>query len=160
MKQKTLDFLKSHDIPYEITEHEAVYTMEDMERLGLYELGTVCKNLFVRDQKGKKHFLVTVHNSTKIDLKLLGELLGAGKLSFASAERLQKFLGVEAGCVSPLGVINDTENKVTVVFEEKLADEARLGVHPNCHSATLWLSYTDLTAAVKAAGNQILTVRI
>lgn len=160
MKQKTLDFLNSHNIPYEITEHEAVYTMDDMERLGLYKLGTVCKNLFVRDQKGKKHFLVTVHNGTKIDLKLLGELLGAGKLSFASAERLQKYLGVEAGCVSPLGVINDEENKVTVVFEEKLSAESRLGVHPNCHSATLWLSYSHLAAAVKAAGNEIMTVKI
>lgn len=100
--KKVLDFLKNENIPYEITEHEPVYTMEDMERIGLDTLGTICKNLFIRDAKGKRHFLITADNDTQINLKELGEKLGAGKVSFASAERLEKYLGVTAGCVSPL----------------------------------------------------------
>ncbi len=160
MKQKVLNYLAEQNIPYEITEHEAVYTMEDMERLGLYELGTVCKNLFVRDAKGKKHFLITVDNDTKINLKELGIALDAGKLSFASAERLEKYLGVSAGCVSPFGLLNDTEHQVTLVLDEKLVGNPRLGVHPNEHSATLWISYDNLVSALSALGNSVVTLKL
>lgn len=115
MKQKVLDFLSREQIPYVITEHESVYTMDDMERIGLDKLGTICKNLFIRDVEGKRHFLITADNDTQINLKELGEKLGAGKVSFASAERLEKYIGVTAGCVSPFGVLNDAEHCVTVV---------------------------------------------
>ena len=155
MKQIVLDFLKSENIPFEITEHEPVYTMEDMERVGLDKLGTICKNLFIRDAKGKRHFLITADNDTQINLKELGERLGAGKVSFASAERLEKYLGVTAGCVSPFGVLNDTEHHVTVVLDKMLRGKARLGVHPNDHSATVWISFEDLVAAVRKIGNEI-----
>lgn len=158
MKQKVLDFLNSENIVYEITEHEPVYTMEDMERIGLDRLGTICKNLFIRDAKGKRHFLITADNSTAVDLKELGAKLNAGKVSFASAERLEKYLGVAAGCVSPFGVLNDTEHCVTVVLDKKLQGNNRLGVHPNEHSATLWISYNDLLKAIEKAGNQIVVV--
>ena len=73
MKQKVLDFLEKQQIPYEITEHEPVYTMEDMERIGLDKMGAICKNLFIRDAKGKKHFLITADNDTQINLKELGQ---------------------------------------------------------------------------------------
>ncbi len=160
MKQKVYDFLNSAGIAYEVTEHAPVYTMEDMEALGLLELGTVCKNLFIRDAKGKRHFLITAHNDTKINLKELGETIGAGKVSFASAERLEKYLGVTAGCVSPFGVLNDVGHAVTVVFDKTLVGCERVGVHPNEHSATLWLSFEDLVAVVKSLGNEVLVTEI
>lgn len=160
MRQKVIDFIKNENIAYEMTEHEAVYTMEDMERLGLYDLGTVCKNLFIRDAKGKRHFLVVAHNDTRIDLKALGVTIEAGKVSFASAERLEKYLGVTAGCVSPFGVLNDAEHSVTVVFDKKLVGCPRLGVHPNEHTATLWLSFDDLAAAIKKLGNEIIIAEL
>lgn len=160
MKQKVYDFLNGAGIAYEVTEHAPVYTMEDMEAQGLLKLGTVCKNLFIRDAKGKRHFLITAHNDTKINLKELGETLGAGRVSFASVERLAKYLGVTAGCVSPLGVLNDADHAVTVVFDEKLVGEARIGVHPNDHSATLFLSFDDLTAAVKSLGNTVMVIKL
>lgn len=160
MKQKVLDFFESEQIPFDITEHEPVYTMEDMERIQLDKLGTICKNLFVRDAKGKKHFLITVDNGTQIDLKELGKNLDAGKLSFASAERLEKYLGVTAGCVSPFGVLNDTEHCVTVVLDKKLQGKSRLGVHPNDHSATVWISFDNLLVAIKRAGNTVILAQI
>ena len=156
MRQKVLDFLKNENIPFEMTEHDPVYTMEDMEKIGLDKLGTICKNLFIRDAKGKRHFLVTAHNDTLINLKELGISLDAGKVSFASAERLEKYLGVTAGCVSPFGVLNDEEHVVTVVIDKKLVGNPRLGVHPNEHNATLWLSYEDLIASINKIGNEIL----
>lgn len=160
MKQKVLEFLREENIPFEVTEHEPVYTMEDMERIGLDQLGTICKNLFIRDAKGKRHFLITADNDTVINLKELGARLDAGKVSFASAERLEKYLGVTAGCVSPFGVLNDTEHVVTVVFDKKLEGKERLGVHPNEHSATVWISFSDLLNVIKKLGNQVVITEL
>ena len=84
-KQRVYDALDKLKIKYEVVEHEPVHTMEDMDRLGLPEKGTLCKNLFLRDSKGKRHFLVTCEESKKVDLKSLGRQLGGGNLSFAMA---------------------------------------------------------------------------
>mgnify|MGYP000397027196 CR=1 FL=1 len=90
-KQKVYDALDKLNIKYEVVEHEPVYTMEDMDRLGLPEKGTLCKNLFLRDSKGKRHFLVTCEESKKVDLKALGRQLGGGNLSFSvRRKRLEK----------------------------------------------------------------------
>ena len=160
MKQKVFDFLQQKDIPYEVTEHPAVYTMEEMALVGLDKLGPIPKNLFVRDGKGRQHFLITAAADTHIDLKVLGEKLGVKKLSFASAERLQQYLGITAGCVSPFGVLNDTEHAVTVIFDSKLAGLHKLGVHPNVHNATAWLSFADLCEAIQTAGNKVQIIDI
>lgn len=160
MKEKVFDFLQQSGIAYEVSEHPAVYTMEEMAQLGLDKLGTIPKNLFVRDSKGRQHFLITAAADTHIDLKALGEKLGVKKLSFASAERLQQYLGVTAGCVSPFGVLNDTQNAVTVIFDSKLAGLPKLGVHPNVHNATVWLSFEDLCKAIQKAGNTIQIIEI
>ena len=83
-KQRVYDALNKLGIKYEVVEHEPVHTMEDMDRLGLPEKGTLCKNLFLRDAKGKRHFLITCDENAKVDLKSLGRQLGAGNLSFAT----------------------------------------------------------------------------
>ena len=160
MKEQVFSFLKNAGISYEVTEHPAVYTMEAMAELGLDKLGTVPKNLFLRDGKGKQHFLVTAHNDTCVNLKELGEKLGVKKLGLASADRLMQYLGVTAGCVSPFGVLGDKDHAVTVIFDEKLVDLPKVGVHPNVHTATLWLSFHDLVKAVELAGNSIQIMQI
>ena len=109
-KKRVYDALDKLKIKYEVVEHEPVHTMEDMDRLGLPEKGTLCKNLFLRDSKGKRHFLVTCDEKKKVDLKSLGRQLGAGNLSFASEERLEKYLGVKQGSVTPFGLMNDTDH--------------------------------------------------
>ena len=101
VRKKVYEALDKMNIKYEVVEHEPVYTMEDMDRLGLTKKGTLCKNLFLRDAKGKRHFLVTADENTKVDLKSLGKKLGAGNLSFASEERLEKYLGLKQGSVTP-----------------------------------------------------------
>ena len=162
MKEKVFDFLQQSGIAYEVSEHPAVYNMEEMAQLGLDKLGTIPKNLFVRDGKGRQHFLHGILSVGRFhnDLKALGEKLGVKKLSFASAERLQQYLGVTAGCVSPFGVLNDTQNAVTVIFDSKLAGLPKLGVHPNVHNATVWLSFEDLCKAIQKAGNTIQIIEI
>lgn len=158
MKQKAYDFLNNQNIKYEVTDHTPVFTMEEMQAEGIDKLGTICKNLFIRDQKGKKHFLVTADDATRINLKELGTKLEAGKVSFASAERLEKYLGITTGCVSPLGVLNDAEHAVTVVLDKKLVGLDRLGVHPNDNTSTLFLSFNDLVKAIEAIGNEYIII--
>lgn len=156
MKQKVYEFLNNQNIKYEVTDHAPVYTMEEMQAEGLDKLGTICKNLFIRDQKGKKHFLITADNDTHINLKEIGAKLEAGKVSFASAERLEKYLGVTAGCVSPLGVLNDADHAVTVVLDKKLEGNDRLGVHPNQNDSTVFLSFTDLVKIIENLDNNLI----
>lgn len=143
-KQDVYDTLDKYKIKYEVVEHEPVYTMEDMDRLGLPAKGTLCKNLFLRDSKGKRHFLVTLDEKKSVDLKKLGKTLGAGNLSFASEERLDKYLGLKQGAVTPFGLMNDKDHAVEFFIDSSLTKEKSLGIHPLENTATVFLSYKDL----------------
>ena len=127
-KQRVYDALEQLKIKYEVVEHELVHTMEDMDRLGLPQKGTLCKNLFLRDAKGKRHFLVTCDEKKTVDLKTLGRQLGAGNLSFASEDRLEKYLGLKQGSVSPFGLMNDTEHAVEFFIDKDLSRCKSLGI--------------------------------
>lgn len=143
-KKRVYDALDKLNIKYEVVEHEPVHTMEDMDRLGLPAKGTLCKNLFLRDAKGKRHFLVTCEESKKVDLKSLGRQLGGGNLSFASEDRLEKYLGLKQGSVSPFGLMNDTDHQVEFFIDKDLSRCKSLGIHPLENTATVFLSYKDL----------------
>ena len=148
-------------ISYEMIEHEAAYTVEDMDRVGFDEKTTVCKNLFVRDQKKKAtHWLVVLLKDKRADLDSLAEQLGTKHLSFASADRLKKYLGLAQGEVTPLGVLNDAAHEVIVVFDKDLIGRERLGVHPNDNSATLLLSFGDIKRFVEQNGNTVRYVTL
>ncbi|MEF9839464.1 MAG: prolyl-tRNA synthetase associated domain-containing protein [Lachnospiraceae bacterium] len=143
-KQKVYDALDKLNIQYEVVEHEPVYTMEDMDRLGLPLKGTLCKNLFLRDSKGKRHFLVTLDEKKSVDLKALGRTLGGGNLSFASEERLEKYMGLKQGSVTPFGLMNDTDHAIEFFIDKDLSREKKLGLHPLENTATLFISFKDL----------------
>ena len=119
-KEATLAWLDEQGIPYEKLEHKAVFTMEEMDEAGISARGGVVKNLFLRDGKGKNHFLVVVPEEKRVNLIDLSAQLCASKLSFASVDRLEKYLGVVQGAVSPLGILNDAEHVVEVVFDRDL----------------------------------------
>ncbi len=159
-KEKVFERLKELNISYEVTEHPAVYTIEDMENLGITSQGEVCKNLFLRDEKGKRHFLVVLQKDKTADLKNIQKLIGCTRLSFASAERLEKYLKLEKGEVTPLGVINDVDAAVEVIFDSDIKGNDRLGVHPNTNTATVWISFDDVKKVVEANGNKIKYVKI
>ncbi len=147
--------LERMGVKYQVSEHPAVYTIEEMEKLGLGELGGIVKNLFLRDAKGKRHFLVLMRQDKKVDLKGLQSLIGSTPLRFASEERLEKHLGLGKGAVSPLGIINDAEKAVEVVIDRDLTSFGRLGVHPNDNTATVWISPADLEKVIDERGNPV-----
>lgn len=160
-KEAVYKLLNDNKISYEVVEHDPVYTMEEMDALGITEKGNICKNLFLRDAKGKRHFLVVLGKDKKADLKFIKDQLGTTPLSFASEERLEKYLGLKKGAVSPFGIINDKNSEVEVIFDKDFRFEKRFGCHPNDNTATVILDFNDLKKIVEKNGNEIsyLTIK-
>ena len=151
-------YLDGMGISYEVEEHAPVFTIDEMRELGIK--GSVCKNLFLRDAKGRQHFLVVLPGDRQADLGALAAALGSSKLSFASEERLMKHLGLTKGSVTPLAVIQDPDHTVQVLLDESLTGMDRLGVHPLVNTATLWISGADLLRFVRSCGNPVQIVSI
>lgn len=149
------DTLDAMGIPYEKVEHAPAATIEDIDAMGLNQMGTIAKNLFLRDSQGKRHFLVVIREDKAANLKVLQSKLESSRLSFASPERMDTYLGLKPGAVSPLGVLNDTGCQVEVVFDRDLSQVERLGVHPNENTAMLFLKADDLFRVVRNHGNSI-----
>lgn len=143
-KEAVFALLDEMGIPYHKQEHEAVHTMAEVESAGVVREGIVLKNLFLKDAKGKHHFLVCVPETATIDFRELGDQLGVKQLGMASAARLEKYLGVVSGCVSPLNILNDEDHEVVIVLDGTLSDETVVGIHPNDSAASVWLEYRYL----------------
>ena len=159
-RDKVYRHLDSMGLKYSVNEHEAVYTIEAMEALKLDQIGGIVKNLFLRDAKGKRHFLVMLRQDKKVDLKSLQEKIGSTPLRFASEERLEKYLGLGKGTVGPFGILNDEDQAVEVIFDTDLKDHELLGVHPNDNTATLWISPADLERVITDRGNQLIFLHV
>lgn len=154
------DRLDKLNIKYEVTEHEPVYTIEEMEMLGICRQGCVCKNLFLRNANGRQHYLVVLRNDKKADLKALQGILGCSKMGFASEERLARYLNLTKGAVTPFGLIFDSEKAVNVVIDEDLIGNERLGFHPAVNTATVWISFDDLKKLLRDCDSNVVYVRI
>ena len=137
-------FLRQHDIAAARHEHPAVMTVEESERLVPKLPGAKTKNLFLRDRKGARHFLVTAPHDIAVDLEALGAALGAGRLGFASPERLRKHLGLTPGAVSLLGLVNDEAGAVEFVIDRSLWEAGAVHAHPLVNTATMVVSHADL----------------
>lgn len=154
-REALLKSLAEKKVTYELIEHTPVYTIEEMDELGLSRYGVVAKNLFLRDAKGKRHFLVILRGSRHVDMKALQPLLESSKLSFASEDRLKKFLNLEQGSVTPFGLLNDTEHAVEVYIDKGLEGAPAVGFHPNENTATIFLPMADVIHMIQEHGNII-----
>ena len=159
-KQEVYDFLTSRGIEYEVTEHSAVFNMEEMSHVELLHPEADAKNLFVRDDKKRNYYLITVRGDKRVDLKKFREEHSTRQLSFASENDLMSLLDLIPGAVTPLGILNDSEKKVKLFLDEELLKCGLIGVHPNDNTATVWLKTTDLIEIIKEHGNEIEAVRI
>ena len=160
--EEVLDTLKKLEINYELVNHKAVYTIEDMNNLNkeIFKGAEICKNLFLRDQKGKRHFLVVLCSEKKADMTKIQEQALSTRLSFASSERLMKYLKLEPGHVSPMGLIHDEEKKVEVLIDKDLKNKKLLAVHPNTNEASILITNEDLMKFIKAMGNEYEFIEI
>jgi Ala-tRNA(Pro) deacylase len=152
--QKELyELFKQLGIEFEYHEHPPLATIEDAKiHWKNYNSGR-CKNIFFRNHKGDKHYLVVLEHLRQLNIRDLEQRLKQGKLTFASDLRLKKYLGVEPGSVSPFGLINDTENHVHMFIDEKLRQFDRLTFHPNINTASLVISASDFIKFLEFTGN-------
>ena len=131
-KQEVYAHLDSRHISYEITEHKAVYNMAEAAEIALPYPEFEAKNLFVRDDKKRSYYLITVRGDKRVDLREFRQRHGTRSLSFASAEDLMAMMGLIPGAVTPLGLLNDESRSIRCYLDAAfLEDGARIGVHPN-----------------------------
>jgi Ala-tRNA(Pro) deacylase len=145
--------LEQLGIAQHTVEHPPVFTVEQAKALRGDLPGHHVKNLFLRNKK-KEMWLVVALEDRAVDLKWLGEALGAGRLSFASAERLKRHLGVERGSVTPLALINDPSRTVQLALDRGLVDGAPVNIHPLVNTMTTAMAAPDLLRFFAATGHE------
>lgn len=152
-QEELYEILKNLSIDFEYHEHPPLATIGDaIIHWKDYNSGR-CKNIFFRNHKGDKHYLVILEHLSQLNIHDLEKRLHQGKLSFASDQRLKKYLGVGPGSVSPFGLINDSEKNVHLFIDKKLKDFERLAFHPNINTATLIISGSDFIRFLDYTGN-------
>jgi Ala-tRNA(Pro) deacylase len=152
--------LRESEIPFARYDHPPVATCEEaaIHLRGVEGAGS--KNLFLRNKKGDRHFLITVHEDKRVDLLRLSELLGAGRLGFASAERLERYLGVKPGAVTILALVNDTAGAVIAYIDKELWEAPSIQCHPMENTATLVISPQDIARFVGTRGRSVVVLDV
>lgn len=147
-------YLRELNIPFDYYEHPPVHTIEETLKYKKHIETTLCKNIFLRNHKGNKHYLVVLRHDKKLNIADLEGKLKQGKLTFASEKRLQKYLGLLPGSVSPFGLINDTEQHVFLYIDQDLKEAEKLSFHPNVNTASLVISTADFFRYLHSRGNE------
>lgn len=145
--------LQELSVSFEYHEHPPVATIEDAKIHWKDFKSGRCKNIFFRNHKGDRHYLVILEHLRQLNIRDLEQRLKQGKLTFASDQRLKKYLGVEPGSVSPFGLINDETHHVHLFIDEKLDEFDRLSFHPNINTASLVVSKADFLRFIAHLGN-------
>ena len=160
-RQEIYAFLAENGVWHEITEHKAVFNMADLAEVEIPYPEADAKNLFVRDDKKRGYYLLTVRGEKRVDLKQFRRAHGLRPLSFASEEELASLLGLFPGAVTPLGLFNDAQRKAKLFLDaELLAPPGLVGVHPNDNTATVWLKTKDLVRILRERGSEVEVVEI
>lgn len=158
-KQETYDFLKQSGVWFEVTEHEAVFTMEALMQVEVPYPEADAKNLFVRDDKKRNYYLITVRGEKRVNLNEFRKQHGLRGLTFASPEELMTLLHLSPGSVTPLGLLNDTAFRVQLFLDASFAGNI-IAVHPNDNVATVWLPADDLARILREHGSTVSFVQL
>lgn len=160
-KQEIYDYLKNRGIWHEITEHKAVYNMAELSEIDIPYPSADAKNLFVRDDKKRNYYLITVKGDKRVNLKDFKQKNNTGSLTFASEGDLMDIMKLIPGAVTPLGILNDEEKRVRFFIDKDFTEEPGIiGVHPNDNTATVWLKVDDLIGIIEEHGNEIKIVNL
>ncbi len=145
--------LRTLNITYQLHEHPPIPTIELALPFWNQINSAHCKNLFFRNHKRNKHFLVILDHRQQLDVHDLEKRLKQGKITFASERRMTQYLGLTAGSVSPFGLINDIKNQVYLFIDEELKKAEKISFHPNDNTATLVLLMADFIQFLNMSGN-------
>jgi len=152
-REEVISYLEKYQIPFEVYEHPPVPTVEEALPYWNEIDSAHCKNLFFRNHKGNKHYLVILDHRQQLNIRELEQRLKQGKISFASPKRMEKHLGLSAGSVSAFGIINDHENHVHLFIDTELQSADRISFHPNENNATLVVSFASFIRFLESSGN-------
>lgn len=155
MDIKLKQWLSDHNIEYTLHTHPAVFTVPEANIHCGHIPGSHIKNLFLRNKKTDQFYLVTIPGEARLDLKQFRKSVGAPKVRFANAEDLFQILGITPGAVSPLGLINDTENRTVFIIEKKLWNADMICAHPNINTETLQITSDNFHRLIHATGNTL-----
>lgn len=154
-------FLESINVRYEYFEHAPVETMEDCKEVAKTTGADFCKNLFLQNRQGTEYFLLLIDQDKKFRTAEVSKLIGKARLSFGSQDKLYEYLGVAPGAITPLGLIFDSEQKVTVLIDKALIKMDKVSVHPLVNNATVTLKTADITGTLmKATGHEPIFIEI
>lgn len=152
-QQQVYKYLDAAGIKYEYYEHPAAPTIEIAAQYYRGEGTTLCKNLFFRNHKGNRHYLVIMDSRHAMDIHDMEHRLHQGKLSFASEERMMKHLGVRPGSVSLFTLVNNEDHQVTLFVDKELLKAEKVSFHPNDCTASLVISKADMLKFIEMIGN-------
>ena len=152
--------LEALSIPYRIYSHPPIFTGEEAAVHWAEIPGTPVKNLFLRNKKGDRHYLVILAIEKQANLRDLVRVIEDDRLSFGSAERLMQQLGLTPGSVSPFGLLNDASGHVIVIVDDELRRVERLIFHPNINTASLTMTVADFERFLASRSNRVRWVRV
>lgn len=153
-QEQVYKYLEEQGIAFDYYEHPEAPTIEIAAQYYRGEGTTLCKNLFFRNHKGNKHYLVIMDSRHAMDIHDLEHRLHQGKLSFASPERMMKYLGVRPGSVSLFTLVNDVNHEVILFVDNELRKAEKVSFHPNDCTASLVISNADMMKFIESIGNQ------
>src|SRR5687767_7698721 len=159
-KRQVFEALDALGIPYEAFDHPPVFTSEDADKYWRGIPATPVKNLFLRNKKGNREYLVILGIDKRADLRQLVRIIGDDRFSFGSAERLMQTLGLTPGSVSPFGLIHAASGDVQVIIDADLRNADRLIFHPNINTASVTISFADLEKFLASRGNTIRYINV
>ncbi len=152
-QEKVYTVLRELGIEFDYVEHPEAPTIEIAKKYWTNLDSTHCKNLFFRNHKGNRHYLVVFDCDHDLAIHDLEKMLKQGKLSFASEARMEKYLGLRSGSVSPFGLVNDEEHHVYVFLDKNLLKAKKLSFHPNDNRASLAIKLDDFIRYMDWVGN-------
>lgn len=153
-QHQVYECLSRMGIPFDYYEHPEAPTIEIASKFYRGEGTTLCKNLFFRNHKGNKHYLVIMDSRHEMDIHSVEKKLHQGKLTFASPERMMRYLGVKPGSVSLFNLVNDVNHEVFLFVDSSLTGAAKVSFHPNDNRASLVISGQDMMKFINSIGNQ------
>lgn len=163
VKEEIYDYLKSKNIDFEVTNHQAVFSMDELSQVNFPYQQCYAKNLFVTDSKKTKYFLITVKGSKRVDLKEFRAncIVPTSRLSFASPQELFEKMELLPGSVSPFGLLNSKDKNIIFYIDEDFwLGNKKIGIHPNINTATVWLNVDDLVKIIKEKGFSVYKTKL
>ncbi len=159
-KEQLIAYLDEKGIIYERVDHNAVFTIDEMIDAELPYPDVIAKNLFVRDDKKRSFYLITVLEDKRVDLKEFRKRFGTRPLTFASEEMLMDKMQLIRGAVTPFGLLNNEDCDIVFYIDRDFVKKGKIGIHPNLNDATLFLDAEDVIMLVREHGNEVNIIEI